>query len=158
MQDSKLLVSGSISGTTNAITPQSNILGNGVTVNSDYSIDMLGTRDIGEGQAVYLKSVIAVVPTGGTSITVNAVVADDAGLTTNVTTIGTLGAIAVANMAAGQVIEALLPPQIGSLGRRYLGVQYVISGNITVAAQMITEFTLDLDDPKKFYPSKITVV
>lgn len=154
LQDSKLLVSGAISGTDNSITAQT-VTGTG-NVLSTNTIDLLQNRDIGEGNSVYLRAVVGAAQAGGTSVEIQAIAADDAALTTNVTVLSSTGAIVTASLTAGSIWEAVLPPRVGSKGQRYLGVRYVIVGTST-AGSFVTDFGLEQVDSKKFYPSGFVI-
>ena len=57
----------------------------------------------------------------------------------------------------GLVVYLPVPVQIGSKGKRYLGARYINVGNVS-GASFISEFTTDVSDPEKFYPSGITVI
>ena len=154
LQDSKLLVSGSISATDNSITGQT-VTGTG-NVLSTNTIDLLQNRDIGEGNDLYLRPVVGIAQVGATSVEVQAITADDAALTSNVTVIGSTGAIPTASLTAGALFPINLPPRIGSRGQRYLGVRYVIVGTST-AGTFITDFGLEIGDSKKYYPSGFAI-
>lgn len=151
--DNNLLVSGSVSGST--VTPQS--IATSGSVLSTNTVDLGTARDIGEGTDYpYLHAIIGTAVAGGTSTEVQVIVADDAGLTTNVTVVGSSGAIATASLTAGKRIAVMLNPQVASLGRRYLGARYVITG--TNSAGTVTAFFgLDVQDGQKFYASGFSV-
>lgn len=151
--DNLTLVSGSITG--NTLTPQT-IASTG-NVLSTNTIDLGTARDIGEGtEYPYLHAIIGTAVAGGTSTEFQVIVADDAALTTNVTVIGSSGAITTANLPAGKRIAVPVNPQIGSLGRRYLGARYVITGTNT-AGTVTSWYGLDVQDGQKFYGSGFTV-
>ena len=151
--DNNTLVSGSITG--NTLTPQA-ITGTGNILSSN-TIDLGQARDVGEGtEYPFLHAIIGTAVAGGTSTEIQAVIADDAALSTNVTVVGSSGAIATASLTAGKRVAVPVIPQIGSLGRRYLGVRYVVTG--TNSAGTVTAFYgLDLQDGQKFYPSGFSV-
>ena len=152
-QDAALIVAGSVSG--NAVTPQA-LYGSSTSVLSSYSIDLSTKRDMGEGEDLLMRVTNIAAYTGGTSVEFQAIIADDAALTTNVTVIGTTGAIAVASLTAGSRLVADLTPQIGSLGRRYLGARAVNVGANTTGTSLI-DFTIDVEDGGKFYPVGFSV-
>jgi hypothetical protein len=151
--DNNLLVSGSISG--NTVTGQT-VTGSG-SVLSTNTIDLLQARDIGEGENLSIRAEVVTAVAGATSIEVQAITADDAGLTTNVTIAGTTGAIPVASLTAGARFAAKLNPRIGSKGQRYLGARYVITGTSTAGA-FVTDFGLETQDGQKFYPAGFAVL
>lgn len=152
--DANLAVAGSITG--NTVTGQA-MNGNGTTVVSTNSVDLTVARDIGEGQDVYGRVELTAAFTGGTSAEFQAIVADDAALTTNVTVVGTTGAIPVASLTLGAILALKLNPRIGSLGRRYLGLQCVNVGN-NGAGSVYGDFGAEIQDGKKFYASGFAVL
>ncbi len=152
--DNNLLVSGSISG--NTVTGQA-VTGTNISVLSTNTIDLLQARDIGEGENLSVRAEVVTAVVGATSIEVQAIAADDAGLTTNVTVIGTTGAIPVASLTAGARFVADLNPRIGSKGQRYLGVRYVIVGAGSAGA-FVADFGLETQDGQKFYPAGFAVL
>lgn len=152
--DNNTLVSGSISG--NTLTPQT-VTGTSITVNSTNTIDLGTNRDIAAGiDWPTLHAIVGTAVSGGTSVEVRAVAADDAALSSNVTVIGSSGPIAVASLTAGKRLAIELNAQIGSKGQRYLGVQYVLTGAVA-AGTWTAFFGLDTQDGQKFYPSGFSV-
>ena len=96
--------------------------------------------------------------TGLTALTIEAIVADDAALTTNVTVIGSAGAVPVASLTTpGQRVVLGLNPRIASKGQRYLGVRYTPTGTGTAGA-LIAELGTDIADGQKFYPVGFAVL
>lgn len=152
--DARLLVSGSISGVDNTKTGQT-VTGTG-NVLSTNTIDLSQNRDITEATELYLRTIVQTAVAGATSIEIQAIVADDAALTSNVLVIGSTGAIPVASLLAGKQFIANLNPQFGSVGKRYLGARYVITGTGSAGA-FITDFGIQISDSAKFYPSAISV-
>lgn len=155
MQDANLLLSGSISATTNAITAQT-ATGTDTSVLGDKSVDLATATDIGEGEQLYLRTVVATAASGGTSVEFQFVGADDAALTSNLLVLGSSGAIAVASLTAGAKFETPLPPRISSLGKRYVGIRYVTVGAVAAGAY-VSDITNEVGDPKKFYGSGFSV-
>lgn len=153
MCDNNLLVSGSISGST--ITGQT-VTGTG-NVLSTNTIDLGTNRDIGEGPDFYLRAEVVTAVAGATSIEIQAIAADDAALSSNVTVIGTTGAIPVASLTAGARFAAALNPRLGSKGQRYLGARYVITGTGTAGA-FVADYGLEVQDGQKFYPAGFAVL
>jgi phosphohistidine swiveling domain-containing protein len=151
--DNNLLVSGSISG--NTVTGQT-VTGTGF-VYSTNAIDLLQARDIGEGEDLFMRSEVVTAVAGPTTIEIQAVVADDAGLTSNLAVVGTTGAIPVASLTAGARFAAKVNPRMGSKGQRYLGVRYYINGTGTAGA-FVTDFGIEVQDGQKFYNSGFAVL
>ena len=153
-QDARLLLSGSIDGTTNAVTGQTvTTAGTFVSTNT---IDLLQSRDIGEGEDLYARFIVTVQPTTGTSVEFQVIGSAAANLSSP-TVLGTTGAVAVASLPVGKRLAVELSPQIGSLGFRYLGVQYVNTGAIA-AGTYIADIGKEIQDGQKFYPSGFTVI
>ena len=151
--DSLLLVSGTVTG--NTVAGQT-VTGTNTSVLSTDKIDLLQNRDIGEGEGIYMRSQVLTAVAGATSIAIEAVVADDAALSTNLTIIDSTGAIPLASLTAGARFGLRLNPRLASLGRRYLGARYTIVGTGTAGA-FFTDFGIELQDQKS-YPSAITVI
>lgn len=152
--DNNLLVSGSISG--NTVTGQT-VTGTNTSVLSTNTIDLLQARDVGEGENLSLRAEVVTAVAGATSIEVQAIQADDAGLTTNVTVVGTTGAIPLASLTAGARFVADLNPRIGSKGQRYLGARYVIV-DAGSAGAFVADFGIEIQDGQKFYPAGFAVL
>ena len=152
--DNNLLVSGSISG--NTVIGQT-VTGTNISVLSTNTIDLLQARDIGEGENLSLRIEVVTTVVGATSIEVQAITSDDAGLTANVTVIGTTGAIPLAALTANARFVANLNPRIGSRGQRFLGTRYVIVGAGT-AGSFLVDFGVETQDGQKFYPGGFAVL
>jgi len=153
--DALMALSGSITG--NTVTGQ-NVFGASSTTTSTNVIDLSSggipssgqTRDIGAGND-FAKVRVEVVTafSGGTSCTFNLVAADDAGISTNVTVIGSTGAIAVASLTAGARFEAEINTRILSKGQRYIALQAVMSGTSTAGA-IYADVGPDVEDFKTY--------
>ena len=156
--DAALLVSGTLAGT--AIAPS--VTGQTVTgasaVLSTNTIDLTTARDVGEGNDL-LKLLVEVTTTftGLTALTIEAIQADDAALSSNVTVIGSSGAIPVANLTAGKRFMAELNARIGSTGQRYLGARFTPTGTGTAGA-VVAHFGDQVHDGQKFVTSGFAVL
>lgn len=155
IQDARLLVSGSISASDNSITGQT-VTGTGNVISTNV-IDLLQNRDLGEAQELYIRAQVGTAQAGGTSVEIQAITADDAALSSNVTVIGSTGAILTAALTAGARFAAEVNPRIGSKGQRYLGIRYVIVGTST-AGTIVADFGIEIQDGQKFYPSGFTIL
>jgi len=144
--DANLMVAGSISG--NTVTPQA-MFASGAAVVSTNSIDLTTARDIGEGQDIFARVQIAAAFTGGTSVQFQAIIADDAALTTNVEVVGSGPVVAVASAIAGYREVIKVNPKVGSLGRRYLGIQAVNVG-ANAAGTAVGDFGIGMQDNKSY--------
>lgn len=127
------------------------------SVLSTNTVDLGTARDVGEGSDLYMHVGVVTAFTGLTSLEMQVIVADDAGLTTNVTVVGTTGAIAVASLTLGARFVAQVNPQVRSLGRRYLGARYVITGTGTAGA-LVSDIGIDVQDGQKFYANGFAVL
>ena len=124
---------------------------------STNTVDLLQNRDIGEGNELNMRIGVPTAFTGLTALTAEIVVADDAALTTNLTVIGSSGAIPVASLTAGSRFVVGANPRIASKGQRYLGVRYTPAGTGTAGA-VIAELGTDIADGQKFYPVGFSVL
>jgi hypothetical protein len=153
MIDNYLTLSGSWANGT--WTPQT-VTGSSPVLSSN-TVDLLQNRDIGEGGELNLRIGVPTAFAGLTALTAEIVVADDAALTTNVTVIGSSGAIPVASLTAGSRFVVGANPRIASKGQRYLGVRYTPAGTGTAGA-LIAELGTDVADGQKFYPVGFSVL
>lgn len=151
--DNNLMVSGSISGSTvtgQTVTGASSVL-------STNTIDLLQARDIGQGADTFGRFQVVTAFTGLTALEMQVIVADDAALSSNVTVIGTTGAIPVASLTAGARFACDINPRIASKGQRYLGTRYVPTGTGTAGA-LTADIGIEIQDGQKFYPSGFSVL
>ena len=158
--DALLILAGSITG--NTVTPAA-VFGSGTTVVSgsftggnvidlSASIPTGSVRDLGEGSDIPLVRVqITTAFAGGTSAQFNVIASDDAANTTNVTVIGSTGAIPVAQLVANARFAVEINPRIASKGQRYLGLQ-VINVGANTAGSIFADLGIDVQDGQKFYP------
>lgn len=164
LSDARLLVSGSISGTNNAITGQT-IAATNATVLSSYSVDLDSVPgggvaiDAGQGQPLYFRYVVQTAPSAGTSVQFNVLSSTTADLSTGtVNTLATSGATPVATLVAGYEGYIVVPPLPGNIeAAEYLGASYTCVGAVA-GLVIVGEFTLSIEDPKKFYKSGFTVI
>ena len=120
-------------------------------------VDLLTARDIGEGTDLYMVVTVITAFAGGTSIDFIVKGSTDATIVTGDTTLGSSGAIPLASLTAGAQFAVRINPQIGSLGLRYLGAFYDVTGTMS-AGTVTTDIVTDIQDGKKFYASGFTVV
>lgn len=153
--DALLALSGSITG--NTVTGQ-NAFSAGTSVLSTNTVDLGVARDLGQGpEQLFGRFEVTTAAAGGTSIECQVIVADDAALTTNVTVIGTTGAIPVATLVAGYRTTCAINPKIASKGQRYVGLRYVSVGTTTAGA-FYGDIGLEIQDGQKFYPNGFAVL
>lgn len=155
MQDARLLLSGAISGVTNAITGQT-VTGTNATVYSTYSVDQGAARDLGEGCQLFLKVVVLTAAAGGTSLQIEPIASTLADVGAG--SIQSLGSLIklTAELAVGAVFYVPIQPIIGGLGARFIGVRYTTVGAMS-AGVYSAEITDQISDPGKFYPSGFTL-
>ena len=131
---------------------------------STNTIDLLVAREIGEGKDIFMVFTVTTTGTGAGTIVFSAIVDTDPALATSVTTlvssaayVGTALVAGTSTDQKGTQIVLRLPPVIASLGKRYLGANYDVTG--TVGAVKITcDIVTDVQDGKKFYASGFSVV
>jgi predicted RecA/RadA family phage recombinase len=151
--DGNLVVSGSVA---NGSFSGQTVTGTG-NVLSTNTVDLLQARDLGEGEDFYLRALVTTAEAGATSVEIQAIAADDAALSTNVTVIGSSGAVPVASLTAGARFAVELNPRIGSKGQRYIGARYVITGTSTAGA-IYADFGIEVQDGQKIYPAGFSVL
>jgi hypothetical protein len=153
--DAGLLCAGSLSGTTNVITGQS-VVGTG-NINSTNVVDLLQNRDIGEGAPFFGRFEVGTAVAGGTSVEMQVIAHDDTGQSTNVTVIGTSGAIPVASLTAGARFAVACNPRIANKGQRYLSQRFVVVGT-TTGGVIVGDFGLEIQNGMDFFPSGFSVL
>jgi len=118
-------------------------------------IDLLQAREIGEGADLFFVFTVGTAFSGGTSITFQ-IVTDDNDSLSSPTVIAATAAILTASLTAAAQFIVPIPPRIASLGERYLGAQYTVSGTYS-AGTVTADVVHNIQDGKKFYPSGFTV-
>lgn len=128
------------------------------TAVSTDKIDLSVARDIGEGRPLYFVFTVTETFLTLTSLTFEVVTDDNASLSSPAV-IGDTGAITLAsgNLAAGKQHIVVIPPQIASLGERYLGARYTVGGSNATAGKVTADIVLDIQDGRKFYASGFSV-
>lgn len=126
------------------------------TAVSTDKVDLSQARDIGEGEDLYVVFTVNSALTGGTSVSFEAVIADDAAISTNVEVIGMTGAIAAASLTANSQFVVRLAPRIGRGGRRYFATRYTIVGTFS-AGTVTADVVHGIQDGRTFYPSGFAV-
>jgi len=125
-------------------------------VSSD-TIDLSVARDIGEGHDLLMNFAMTEAFAGGTSTNFEVIIADNAALSSNVVVVGASGAIVTADLTLGKNVAVRINPLIGSLGKRYIGARYTVSGTNT-AGKVTADIVETIQDGKKFYASGFSVV
>jgi len=121
------------------------------TAVSTSSVDLQVARDIGEGDRLYVDFRVSTTATaaGAATVAFEIVTADDAALTTNVTVLQQSAPVAVASLVAGYRTALVIPPQIGSVGRRYIGAQFVVATGPLTAGNFDARIVKDIEDGLK---------
>jgi hypothetical protein len=130
-----------------AITGQGPITAQAVSTNT---IDLSQARDIGEGENLYMVFTVVAGFAGTGSVAMEIITSAAADLGSP-TVIASTGAIAVGTLTAGKQYFLQIPPQIASLGQRYLGARYTTASSPTTGT-ILTQIVKDLQDGRKFYP------
>lgn len=126
------------------------------TAVSTDTIDLSVARDIGEGQDLFMNFAVTTALAGGTSVKFEVITSASANLGSP-TVIGSTDAIVTASLVAGYNTAVRINPQIASLGQRYLGARYTISGTYS-SGKVTADVVMDIQDGRKSYPSGFTVV
>ena len=127
------------------------------TAVSTDTIDLSVARDIGEGKDLYMNFAVTEAFAGGTSTNFEVIIADNAALSSNVVVVGASGATVTADLTLGKNIAVRINPLVGSLGKRYIGARYTVSGTNT-AGKVVADIVETIQDGKKFYASGFSVV
>lgn len=137
--------------------PGSSITGQAITADaySTNTIDLGTARDIGEGENLYVVFTVITTFDNLTTLDLEVVGSANANLSSH-TVLGETQ-VALANLTAGSQYVVRVPPQIASLGFRYLGARYDVTGTSPSAGAILAEVVHDIQDGKKFYTSGFTV-
>lgn len=158
IRDVLALFSGAYSA--GALTGQT-ATGTDTSVVSTNSYDTRGggsqTVDLGKGEPLEVSVNVLTSASGGTSVEVQVVSADDTALTTNVTPLVSSGAIPVASVVAGKQINLTIPPVDPRTLRRYIGLRYVFVGAVAAGAYSAGFAHEDGDIPQPLWNSGFTV-
>ena len=126
------------------------------TAFSTDTIDLSVARDVGEGTPLYMNFAVTTAFTGGGSVKFEVVTSANA-ILSSPTGIGSSDAItAGSTLTLGKNVVVRINPDMGGLGKRYLGARYTISG--TVGAGKVTADVVEtIGDGQKSYASGFTV-
>jgi hypothetical protein len=127
-----------------------------VTAVSTDNIDLSSARDVFEGESVYVQIGVDVTAVGS-NVEFELIQSATANMASP-TVIGGTGEIPVAQLTAGSTFILKGRPQIGSVGQRYIAVQYrVVTGPLT-AGSFSSSIVIDMQDGRKYYPSGFSVL
>ena len=126
------------------------------TAFSTDTIDLSVARDVGEGTPLYMNFAVTTAFTGSGSVKFEVVTSANANLSSP-DVIGSSDAItAGTTLTLGKNVVVRINPDMGGLGKRYLGARYTISG--TVGAGKVTADVVEtIGDGQKSYASGFTV-
>lgn len=144
-----------VSGSNN---PGSAIAGQAITGDaySTDTIDLLQARDIGEGTSLYMVFTVVQAFNTLTSLDLEVVISANANLSSH--TVIAERNVLLAGLTAGAQYVVQLPPQIASLGLRYLGARYDVNGTDPTLGSVLAQIVTDIQDGKKFYAGGFTVL
>jgi hypothetical protein len=143
-----------VSGSNN---PGSAISGQAITgdaVSTD-TIDLGTARDIGEGQQLYMVFTVVTTFDNLTSLDLEVISSANANLSSHTVLAETN--VLLAGLTAGKQYVVAIPPQIASLGQRYLGARYDVNGTNPTAGSILAEVVMNIQDGRKFYASGFSV-
>ena len=138
-------------------TPGSAITGQAITADavSTNTIDLGTARDIGEGETLYMVFTVVTTFNNLTSLDLEVITsaADDLSSHTVLAETNVL----LAGLTAGSQYVVALPARIASLGQRYLGARYDVTGTAPSTGSILAQIVEDVQDGRKFYASRIVV-
>jgi hypothetical protein len=123
---------------------------------STNTIDLSVARDIGEGQPLYMVFTVTEAFNNLTSMLLEVVISDSANLGTP--TILAMQNALLAGLTVGAQFTVVIPPSVGSLGKRYLGAYYDVTGTNPSTGKVTADIVTSIQDGKKSYASGFTVV
>lgn len=127
------------------------------TAVSTNSVDLGVSRDIGEGEQLFLIVTIDEAFNTLTSLDLEIITDDAATLASSPVAIESKNVL-LANLTLGAKFIVPVPPQIGSKGERYLGARYTVTGSNPSTGKITASFGTGYDDPNKFYASGFTIL
>lgn len=123
---------------------------------STNTIDLSQARDIGEGKQLFMVFTVTEAFDNLTSLALQVITSDAANLGTP--TVRGSTSVLLAGLTAGSQFVVPLPPLVGSLGQRYLGAYYDVTGTNPSAGKVTADIVETIQDGKKYYASGFSVV
>lgn len=123
---------------------------------STNTIDLGTATDIGEGKTLFMVFTVTEAFNNATSVALQVITSASANLGTP--TVRTAQTIALAGLTLGAQVALPIPPAIGSLGQRYLGAYYDVTGTAPSTGKITADIVEAIQDGKKFYASGFSVV
>lgn len=138
------------------------------TAVSTASYDLGVARDVGEGEPLWINVAVVATATAAGAATVDfeAIVADDAALTSNVTVVGRSEPIGKADLVADVAlsgknakpsIAVAVDLKLGSTRKRYLGMRYTVATGPLTAGAFTADIVTGVQD-RKYHASGFTVI
>lgn len=162
VMDNLAVFSGSVSSA-GAISGQT-VTGTDTTVLATNVYDTTGAtgaaqaQDIAKGEKLEIVANVLTAASGGTSVEIQYVSADNTALSTNLTVLGSSGAIAVASLTAGKQVAIPIGPADPRAIRRYIGVRYVTVGAVAAGAYFTSLQHRHGDNPQPAYANGFAVL
>ena len=146
-----------VSGSNTVVNGVTTITGQAITADaySTNTIDLGTARDIGEGADLYMVFTVVEAFDNLTSLDLEVVISANANLSSHSVLAETN--VLLAGLTAGKQYVVALPPQIASLGLRYLGARYDVNGSNPSQGSILAEIVHNIQDGKKYYASGFTV-
>lgn len=123
---------------------------------STNTIDLGTARDIGEGKPLFAVFTVTQAFNNLTSMLLEVIVSDNADLSSP--QIIAMQNVLLAGLTAGAQFTVVVPPQVASLGKRYLGAYFDLTGTAPSTGKITVDFVEGIQDGKKSYASGFTVV
>jgi hypothetical protein len=114
--------------------------------------------DLGKGGDLDIVARVLTNFVGLTSLEIQYCSADDTALSTNLTVLGSTGAVPIAVLLAGNQVVLSVPPAQPRATRRYIGINYVIVGAGSAGAIFTSLQSEHGDVPQPAYQSGFTVL
>lgn len=123
---------------------------------STNTIDLSVARDVGEGKQLFMVFTVTEAFNNLTSLALQVITSASADLSS--ATVRGSTSVLLAGLAAGTQFIVPLPPLVGSLGQRYLGASYDVTGTAPSTGKVTADIVETIQDGKKYYASGFTVV
>lgn len=123
---------------------------------STNTIDLSVARDVGEGKQLFMVFTVTEAFNNLTSLALQVITSANADLSSS--TVRGATSVALASLTAGSQFVVPLPPLVGSLGQRYLGAYYDVTGTNPSTGKVTADIVETIQDGKKYYASGFSVV
>lgn len=123
---------------------------------STNTIDLGTARDIGEGKPLFAVFTVTEAFNNLTSILLEVVSSAAADLSSP--QILSMQSVLLAGLTVGSQYTVVIPPQVASLGKRYLGAYYDVTGTNPSTGKITCDIVEGIQDGKKSYASGFAVV